>query len=567
MRITLYTLLFAFVAFFTTPSSAQIVINEISYNPPESGSDSLEYIEILNSGTGHVDLTGWHFTAGVADTFPAIDLNGGDFFVTAISSRAMMNVFGVNVHQWSGGALKNAGESIILVDAAGNFIDSVAYKNTDPWPTASNGTGPSLELTDPSSDNNDGTNWHASSGSTGVIINGHEVLGTPGTENSGGSSGGPAVTVNIANFQFIPKNIVVAIGDTVRWVNNEAVPHNVDGKKSVYASNTEDFFSGAPVAGPWQFDFQFTHPGMNNYRCDLHFGGGMTGTVAVYDPNGYTDFPLEQLRLTDGTNGTYIFNGVPTRVTGVVHGINYQPTGYSFYIINANNVGINVFSFNPGTYTVVEGDLVTVSGVINQFNGLLEIVPDDIVVVSSGNPLVAPDLVDNLSEEIEASHIAFGPYTIDSIVATGVSGFNVYVTHQHGAKALIRVDGDSGIDQQTIENSNYVRGVGTQFDPSFPYTSGYQILAFEFQFVNGIAELGKNSIVMSPNPAINGVSVQSDFVLSSIEIFSIDGKSVSQEKINGDHAFINITGLEQGLYMVKAITSQGIWSSILSVIR
>ncbi len=568
MRINLYFLLFAFVTFLSIRTNAQIVINEISYNPPESGNDSLEYIELYNAGTGLVNLTGWHFTAGVADTFPSVQLNGGEYFVTAISSRAMVNVFGITVHQWSGGALKNGGESIVLVDAGGNFIDSVAYKNTDPWPTEANGTGPSLELTDPSSDNNDGANWHASAGATGVTINGHEVLGTPGSDNTGGgSTGGPAVTISVANFQFTPKNVVVAIGDSVRWISNDPVQHNVDGKQSVFVTNTDNFFSGAPTAGPWQYDFQFNNPGLNNYRCDFHFGGGMTGTVSVYDPAGYTDFPLEHLRLTDGANGVNIFKGVPTRVTGVVHGINFLPTGYSFYIINSNNTGINVFSFNPGVYVVNEGDLVTVSGTIDQFNGLLEIVPDDIQVVSSGNALVTPDQVADVSENVEGSHIEFGPFTIDSIVATGTSGFNVYVEHVQGTKVLIRVDADSGIDQQTIEGSNYVRGIGTQFDPSSPFTSGYQILALQLSIAEAIPVLDQNAIVMTPNPADYSVTFASDYNLSGIEIYSMDGKSISNEKAEGFYTEINVANLPIGLFLVKATTKEGIWTSLLSVIR
>jgi len=572
MRIQLYILLFALVVISSIRINAQVIINEISYNPPESGNDSLEYIELYNSGTGNVNLTGWHIAGAIQDTFPTVQLSGGEYFVAAIKASAMQSVFGINVHQWSSAttnnALNNTGEAIRLYDDVGNLVDSVRYADNDPWPTEADGSGPSLELTDPSSDNNDGNNWQPSAGSTGVIINGNEVLGTPGAANSGGGSGGPAVTVEIANFQFRPKDIVVAIGDSVRWVNNEGVPHNVNGSQTVFASNTENFFSGTPVSGPWQFDYQFNNPGLNNYRCDLHFGGGMAGTVSVFDPNNYTDFPLEHLRLTDGTNGSNLFDGVPTRVTGVVHGINFQPTGYSFYIINGNNTGINVFSFDPGSYTVTEGDLVTVSGTIDQFNGLMEIVPDDIEVISSGNSLISPDLVSEVTEEVESSHIAFGTFSIDSIVATGVSGFNVYVTRDDDdTKALIRVDADLGLDEQDIEGSNFVRGIGTQFDPSFPFTSGYQILALELLIGDAVPVLSKDAISMMPNPADNAVILNSDFELSSVEIFSIDGKSILQQKVNANYAQVNTSELQEGLFIVKAVTSKGIWSSLLSVIR
>jgi plastocyanin len=565
MRISIYLCLFFFASFFSL--RAQIVINEISYNSPESGNDSLEYIEIYNAGTGHVDLTGWHFTGGIEDTFPSIHLNGGEFYVTAINANAMASVFGINVHQWSAGALNNSGETIRLVDAGGNLIDSVFYDDLDPWPLEPDGLGPSLELVDATLDNNDGANWQASGGATGVIINGHEVFGTPGAENSSGGTTGPSVIVNLAHLRFEPENVVVAIGDSVRWVNNEAIPHNVNGLKTTFLGNVEDFFSGVPAVGPWQYDHEFTIPGLNHYRCDLHFGDGMVGTVSVYDPNNYTDFPLEHLRLTDGTNGSYIFDGVPTRVTGVVHGINFQPTGYSFYIINQDNVGINVFSFDPGSYVVTEGDLITVSGVIDQFNGLLEIVPDTIEVLLTGENLVSPDLVTDLTEEIEASHVVFGTYSIDSIVATGTSGLNVYVTHTNGTKALIRVDADSGINQSQIEQSNIVRGIGTQFDPSFPYTSGYQILALEFQTISGIAVIDQDAIRMSPNPVNDKLIFDADINMVAIEVYSLDGQLMDKQQVHGLHASMTTDRLSPGLYLVRAITEKGLWSSKLAVIR
>lgn len=96
MRIHIYTLFFLCMAF---QLNAQLVINEISYNSPESNTDSLEYIELYNAGTEHYDLTGYYFL-GISDTLPTVHLLPGQFFVTAVSASAMMNVFGVNVHEW-----------------------------------------------------------------------------------------------------------------------------------------------------------------------------------------------------------------------------------------------------------------------------------------------------------------------------------------------------------------------------------------------------------------------------------------------------------------------------------
>jgi len=552
--------------------NAQVVINEISYNPPEAGNDSLEYIEIYNVGVSIVNLDGWHFTKGVVDTFPNVVLGAGEYFVTAINENAMASVFGVTVHQWTSGALSNSGESIILLDAGGNLVDSVAFRDVDPWPTEPDGMGPSLELIDAESDNNDGANWQASGGSTGVIINGSEVLGTPGAENSGGGTGNPAVTIDLANFLFTPMNAVVQKLDLVRWVNSDGTLHNVNGSQATYPGNPESFLSGPPTADIWQYDYIPTLTGLYNYQCDVHALGGMVGTLGVYDPLAYTDFPLRILRLTDGMNGDHIYDGVPTTVTGVVHGVNFQPTGYSFYIIQPDNIGINVFAPAPGSYTVQEGDNVKVSGVIDQFNGLLEIIPDAIDVLSTGNALNTPLGVYAVTEAEEGSYVYTSNATVDSVVVTGTSGYNIYAKSAGLlTNILIRVDADANINvnPEDIEAGYQidVTGIGTQFDPNFPYTQGYQILATELQIVTGLSTLSNDAIAMTPNPVSNELRFAGDAQIDQLDIYSLDGKNVLTEKFNSTQGSISVSALSEGIYVVKAITAEGIWTSKVMVER
>ena len=544
---------------------AQVVINEISYNPPESNVDSLEFVEIYNAGNAVVNIGGWLFAGAFEDTLPDVDLQPGDYFVSAIDAEAMMNVLGIQVHQWSSGALNNSGESIKLLDNNENLVDSVLYNDSNPWPTEPDGNGPSLELKDSALDNNDGVNWQFSGGGTSIVINGFELSCTPGAQNSGGGTGGPAATVAVANFKFTPKDVVVKVGETIRWINNEAVAHNVNGSQVTYPNNPEDFKSGVPLQGTWQYDYIPLTVGFYDYRCDAHFAGGMVGTVSVYDPLTYTDFPLTRLRLNN-ENGSAIYNGVPTTVTGVVHGVNFQPTGYSFFVIDENNVGINVFSFDPGSYVVTEGDRVKVSGVIDQFNGMLEIIPDEIEVLSTGNSWTPAKEVTVVNEDDEASHVSLYPFSYDSIVPTGTSGFNVYVTHELGAKILIRVDADSGMGMDDI-TGNAVRGIGTQFDNSSPFTEGYQLLALEFLFVDGLPILDKERITMNPNPAFDRIYFKSELILDRIEIYSMEGKQLLHKQVNGTNSEVYINSLPAGMHMVKAITDEGIWTSLLSVMR
>ena len=548
---------------------AQIVINEISYNPPESGNDSLEYIELLNTGLLAVNLEGWHFLAGVTDTLPNVDLQPGEYFVTAINAQAMMNVFGVSVHQWAGGALSNGGEMIMLADSDGMAVDSVLFDDADPWPSDPDGNGPSLELIDSALDNNDAANWQTCGAGTGVIINGFEVFGTPGASNSDGGTGAPDVTVDAANLQFTPKDIVVEVGSLVRWVNNEAIAHNVNGDQGTYPNNPASFGNGAPAAN-WTYDYSPTIVGLYDYQCDPHVFSGMVGTMSVYDPNNYTDFPLAHLRITDGLNGVHLFDGVPTTVTGVVHGVNFRPGGYSFFVIDGNNVGINVFSFDPLTYVVAEGDMIKVSGTIDAFNGMLEIVPDDIEVLSSGNSLNAPRNVAEVNEADESSYL-FSDLVVDSVGNSSSAGYTIFGTHQNGTHIEVRVDADAmiplGPDDFTAGLAFNVTGVGTQFDNNFPWNEGYQLLALEINTISGIQVLNKDAIRMLPNPASDFIRMNSDLEIIQVDIFSANGRHLYTEKVNANQVQVNVNNLPVGLHMVKATTADGIWTSMISVVR
>ena len=86
------------------------------------------------------------------------------------------------------------------------------------------------------------------------------------------------VTVIASGMTFTPANVTINVGDTVEWQNTSGF-HNVNGTQSTFASNPEDF--GNAVGSGWTYSHVFTTVGVNDYRCDVHFGSGMVGTVTV----------------------------------------------------------------------------------------------------------------------------------------------------------------------------------------------------------------------------------------------------------------------------------------------
>ena len=159
-------------------SGANLAITEIMYNPPETGTDSLEFIELFNNGAA-INLQGFKISDAFTFTFPSYTLGAGQYMLLSLNSNAIMNTFGKASLQWTSGALGNSGETITLNDPYGNMVDQVTYSNVAPWPTLPNGQGPSLTLCDPTSNNSLPGFWSASTEYTGMNAAGDSIFATP----------------------------------------------------------------------------------------------------------------------------------------------------------------------------------------------------------------------------------------------------------------------------------------------------------------------------------------------------------------------------------------------------
>jgi len=83
-----------------------------------------------------------------------------------------------------------------------------------------------------------------------------------------GSDGGQLV--------FEPKVVTIKVGDTVKWFNNKAFPHNVvfDG----HAELSHKKLAQKPKA---ELESTFNEAGEFAYYCSPHRGAGMQGKVVV----------------------------------------------------------------------------------------------------------------------------------------------------------------------------------------------------------------------------------------------------------------------------------------------
>jgi hypothetical protein len=161
-----------------TPS---LVITKIHYTPQETEtfpeSDDLEFIEIRNTGTTIVALTGVYLIKlGVSYQFPQNStIAAGESLYLAGDAITFQNKYGMIPFDTFARDLSNKSQNLVLSDAFGNLIDEVEYSDTAPWPEAADGDGFYLQLLDANSDNSLAINWVASSS---------EVLNTNDFDNS-----------------------------------------------------------------------------------------------------------------------------------------------------------------------------------------------------------------------------------------------------------------------------------------------------------------------------------------------------------------------------------------------
>lgn len=292
-----------------------LVISEIMYNPPESGTDSLEYIEIYNNGSAAVNMNGYTMD-GVTYTFSSVSVNAGDYLVIAVDSMAMYNVYGISAYQWTSGGLSNSGETLRILDNNGATVDSVTFDDSAPWPTDADGNGYSLNLCDPNSDNTLGTSWSLSGTMVaGMIINSNQLYGSPGSADAGCSTVSPGnpnyplytisqVTTNDVNGNADSLNVMCQLNATIYSIDFDGnsgysfFMHDATGGINVYSSSDKNSYT-SPMPG----DSVSVYGSIDQYN-------GLTemavDSIVLRSSGNSIGLPMAATTVDESTEGEYI---------------------------------------------------------------------------------------------------------------------------------------------------------------------------------------------------------------------------------------------------------------------
>ncbi len=313
----------------TTPVLPNLVITEIIHSP-----NDIEMIEVYNAGTTAADLSGLYLSNGTSGNFPAQMLPAGGTVLFSTNPAAANSLMGGTYYTLNGG-LSSSSDILVIKNAAGTIIDSVAYQvGTAGWPAAPSGSyyGYSIELNSAAADNNAGANWTATMQNIISSTSG-PILATPGVYPPPAPNPAPIVTLfrqNSATSTSVKFNQAVTNASATNAANYVINPSVAVTGAVLTASNDSVVLTHAPLADGIPYTLAVNGVqnagGANNVAdtLDLLWNGSTPNLVIteiIHSPNtiemievynaGTTTANLGGLKWTDGTSGQFPVLSLP----------------------------------------------------------------------------------------------------------------------------------------------------------------------------------------------------------------------------------------------------------------
>ncbi len=397
---------------------AELLPTEIMYHPPSHGvvnADEFEFVELKNTSTKVLDLSGVHFTSGIDFVFTnGTTLNPGQFVVLASNPDAFASNYpGVHVDGAYTKRLANNSDKLTLVHAVGTKIFSVAYQSGAPWPATADGMGYSLVplISDVGADWDNPANWRAST----------EIGGSPGMDDPARKTLPVVINELLTNSDppqtdaielYNPNESSVNIGnwfltDTKSTPAKFKIPANTILAPGAFKVFTETNFNPIPGQDP---SFSLSSRGESAYLfaadstghltgyCDgVEFGAAAVGVTFGRYTNqaGWVYFPAQL------TNSLGTINSGPRVGPVVINEINYHPLpGQAGFVELKNITSENVALYDPANTT----NTWKLNGTGFDFPAGVEIPAGGLALVVEGSPAAF-----RTSNNVPANVAIYGP--------------------------------------------------------------------------------------------------------------------------------------------------------------
>lgn len=451
-----------------TYTGQDLVITEIMYNAG-SGADSLEFIEIYNKGNATIALGGLRISRSITGVIAEQNLAAKGVFLIASDSLRAGRFYGKKFQQWASGFLGNGGAAIVISNSLGAIVDTVNYDDVAPWPTAPDGTGPSLELIDAATDNNVGTNWRASTTATGKTYNNAAISASPGVFNT------PTVaTVNFSARSQSVSETTAQVTVTLSLSGTGSAPGTVEAYLSSGSATKEADYNfndttlvipAGAVATPITFSVKINNDDMveSDEYFVLRFRNAQGVQVAagaaqvVYIRDNDTKAPVATDSLELQLLSSYRNTGGSSEIVA------FDPGSKRIFIANSVAGRIDIVDItNPASPKTVRQVPITALGGINSVaakNGLIAAAIESTQKDGNGKVIfidTAGAVLKEVSVGVLPDHIGFSPDGKFVVTANEGEPVSDYTIDPEGTVSIIDISaGIATLDQSKVSTVGF----------------------------------------------------------------------------------------------------------------
>ena len=283
--------------------------------------------------------------------------------------------------------------------------------------------------------------------------------------------------------------------------------------------------------------------------------------------------------------------GTTVKIQGIM-GVDYGFNHGQFYIQDAT-AGINVFYRNIGgeigaVVDHTQGDIIEIVGTISEFEDQIQIQPDNVTIVATGDSIPEPRII--TPEDITLPSPYAGQYVeIADVTLTMAtewptteidngSGTSVNVTAgPNNVPFVIRIDrGQSAFDGSPIPDEPFtLRGYLGRFRDIFQILPFFETDISQETTTNTFETLKlNNTLKIYPNPVSDVITVEvlpQAGLVSQAALYDVMGrKLVDYNELNAKNQTITLelpSTVQNGYYYLTVQTENGLRSSKINVLR
>jgi len=208
-------------------------------------------------------------------------------------------------------------------------------------------------------------------------------------------------------------------------------------------------------------------------------------------------------------DGELLYKGFYARVTGtatVNDGV-FDTINMHFYIQDANYSAVKIFNYRAVDPTIKAGNSYTITGEMEQVNGMLQLTP--VAITDNGAGTMPEPLEANLATLLGGAETLQGILVkvmhVDTLAGTAAwpaagSNATLTISDDGGTTQMdLRIDKDTDIDGSTQPTwPQNIIGLFTQYDNSLPFTEGYQLLPRSAQDLSGLTGMAESRSLARP---------------------------------------------------------------------